>query len=153
MTVIRWNPMREIADVQNVMDRLFYDTWRPIVRAAAQSEAASLALDVFETQDGYTVTANIPGVEADQIQVQFDKEFLTIAAEIPAHTVQQEDTRPLLLERSTGHFSRRIQLPQPIDVNRAEAAYHNGVLTLTLPLSAEAQPRTIAVKASNGQNP
>jgi HSP20 family protein len=152
MTVIRWNPVRDIAAAQNVVDRLFYDTWHPIFRAAAEAEASSLALDVYETQDGYTVTANIPGVQADQIQVQVEQDFLTISAELPSPTVQQEGTRTLLLERPTGRFSRRIQLPQRVDFSRAEAAHENGVLTLTLPKSPEAQPRLLTVKAGKGQN-
>lgn len=149
MTVVRWNPLREINEMRNQIDRLFYDTWRPLLQAA-QNDANALALDIYETNEGYTVITNIPGVPSDQINIRIDDNFLTISAEIPAPTVQNEGTRSLLLERPTGVFSRRIQLPQHIDTEHAEATYENGVLTLTLPKTPEAKPRILTVKQANG---
>ncbi len=148
MTVVRWNPFRDMAAMQNVFDRLFYDTWRPYVQA--QQDVNTLPVDAYETADGYSIAANIPGVSADNIQVRFENGFLFLWAEVPEPAVQQEGTRALFLERPTGQFSRRIQLPNHVDFNSAEATYENGVLTLHLPKRPEAQPRTLTIKTVNG---
>lgn len=152
MTQVRWTPFNEIAAMQNLIDRAFYDTRRPVTRTAAQPAARTLALDAFETADGYTFYANLPGVSAESIQVKFENDILSIEAELPAHTVQAEGTKTLLQERTAGRFSRQLHLPQPVDFDNATATYENGVLTLTLPKTPEAQPRVLTVKhgSSNG---
>ncbi len=145
-TVIRWNPVREMASMQNTLDRLFDETWRG-VRGGTTN--AALALDIHETDSAYIVSAALPGVSADNINISLHDGVLTIGGEVPQ--VPQEDSRALLLERVYGKFERSIRLPQPLDPNGVEAVVENGVLTLTLNKSPEAQPRTIPVKV-NGAN-
>lgn len=145
MTIVRRFPLRDLAAMQNAMDRLFYDA----VRNAAPStsvEAQTLAVDVYETPMGYDLRANVPGVDPDTIQIRLEDTTLTIVVEVPQAAVPAEGTRALLLERPTGRFSRRIQLPQPVDNDKVEANYDRGVLHLSLPKRPEAQPKTITVK-------
>jgi HSP20 family protein len=138
-------PLRELSAMQNVVDRLFYDTLRTGA-PAAEVEAHTLAVDVYETETGYTISANVPGVQPDAIQIKVVDNVLTIAAELPQAAKPAEGARAQLLERPSGRFSRRIRLPQPVDQDNADATYDHGVLTLTLPKRAEAQPKTIQVK-------
>lgn len=155
-TVIRWNPFRELAAMQNAMDRFFNDTRRPIwrtwnpVREGEQPDAYTLPLDVYETDSAYTLVASLSGVTADQIDVKLHEDVLTIQAEIPAPGA--ENTRALLQERFYGRYTRSIRLPQAVDFGAAEATYHEGVLTLALPKAAEAQPRIIPVKTNGHSN-
>lgn len=146
MTLVRRMPLRDLAAMQNVVDRLFFDSVRG-VSPAAEVEAQTLAVDVYETETGYSISANVPGVQPDDIQIRVVDNILTIVAELPQTTQPTEGARAQLLERPSGRFSRRIRLPQPVDFDHADAAYDRGVLSLTLPKRSEAQPKIITVKS------
>lgn len=143
--MIRWNPLRELAAMQSAMDRMFEETWR-----GARANVAELALpiDVYETETGYQVTASLPGLASDQVNISLHDNVLTISGELPA-SPHQENARALLVERSSGRFSRSIRLPEPVAADQVEAALENGVLHLTLPKTPEAQPRLIPVRSGN----
>lgn len=143
-TVIRWNPFRELAAMQSAMDRIFDDTWRD-ARPALMGN--NLSLDVHETDSQYTIVANLPGVNADDISINLHDGTLSISVEIPQPTVD-ENTRIVLQERFFGKLSRRVSLPQPVDADNVEATYNEGVLTLALPKTAEAKPRAIPVRTT-----
>ncbi|MBI5668677.1 MAG: Hsp20/alpha crystallin family protein [Chloroflexi bacterium] len=152
MAMIRWNPLREMAAMQSMMDRMFNETWRNM-NWSGESEMGgfNLPLDVHETDKEYTVTTDLPGVSADNIHVKFQDGMLLIEAELPERTVQKEGERSLLKERRYGKFSRSVRLPQAVNVNNVEATFQDGVLTLTLPKAEEVQPRLIPVKTGNGK--
>ncbi|MFO7323736.1 MAG: Hsp20/alpha crystallin family protein [Chloroflexota bacterium] len=148
MTVVRWSPFRELAAMQNMVDRLFYDTLRETVREV-QDDDQTLGVDIHESPTGYTIMANLPGVNPDDIEIRYENQILTISAEIPKQEVGN-GAKALLIERPTGQFTRRLQIPRNIDFNAADARYENGVLTLTLPLHPEAQPKILTVRTANG---
>jgi HSP20 family protein len=132
--------------MQSALDRLLDDSWRT---AWPTYNGNTLAFDVYETDNAYTATVAIPGVSAEQINVSFHDGALHVSAEVPQPTFP-ENSRLLMQERSFGQFSRSIRLPQQIDASAVEATYENGVLTLNLPKTPEAQPKQIQVK-TNGQ--
>jgi len=144
-TVIRWNPVRELAAMQSAMDRIFDETRRNV-----SDIQQSLMLDVHETDGAYTVIANLPGVNPDAININLHDGLLTIAAEIAAPPVE-ENARVLVNERVNGKFARRLNLGQPVDADNIDATYENGVLTLSIPKAPEAQPRQIPVRIGNAQ--
>ncbi len=146
-TVVRWNPVREMAAMQTALDRLFDETWRGTRNG---TNVGSLALDVHETDAAYIVSAALPGVSAENVSISLHDGVLTISAEVPQ--AAHENSRALMLERAYGKVQRSIRLPQPIDANGVEATMENGVLALTLNKTAEAQPRTIPVKTANFSN-
>ena len=108
------------------------------------STAFSLALDVDENDDAYTVIANLPGVSLDEISVNIHDDVLTISAEANA-TEYDENTRVLVRERRTGKFSRSLRFPTTVDGNAIDASYDNGVLNISIPKAEEAKPRQIPV--------
>lgn len=140
-TIVRWNPFREMAAMQSALDRMFEDSWR----TSGFTFEGNLPLDVHETDEAYTVIATMPGLSVDQIDIKLHQNTLTISAEWPKFEAP-EGTHVLLQERAFGRVSRSINLPQPVNADAVEAAYDNGLLTLTLPKSPEAQPRMIPVK-------
>ncbi|MBZ0275641.1 MAG: Hsp20/alpha crystallin family protein [Anaerolineae bacterium] len=152
-TIIRWNPFREMAAMQSAFDRVFEDNWRSLrpVWENANAGSFALALDVHEQDNGYTVTAELPGIPSENINVKLHDGILTISAEQTVENKQEEQGRVLLQERRYGKFSRSVRLPQPINTEQVEASYDNGVLTLTLPKAAEAQPRMIPVSVKNSK--
>jgi len=143
MATYRWNPMREIADMQRAMDRMFDDAWR----TNAPTSGSTLAFDVYETDADYRVITALPGLSIDQINITLHDGVLTISGEIP-HPELEEGTRALIQERFYGKFSRSMRLPQEVNVDNVEAAYENGMLVLHLPKLPEAQPRKIPVKSA-----
>lgn len=141
-TLIRWSPLREMAAMQGAMDRLFNDTWRT-VWPVVQSNS-SVAWDVYESESGYTIVADIPGVTQDHINITLNQNVLSLNVKIPQYT-PQDGQKALLVERTAGQFSRSVTLPRPVNADQVEAVYENGVLTLTLPVSPEAQPKQIPI--------
>lgn len=143
-TIRRWNPLREMAELQ----RAFDERWRQMVNEGDWSDI-SLALDVHETDTGYVVTTELPGVDVENINIKLDGDVLTIEGEMPEFVVEEQNTRTLLRERRYGKFRRGIRLPQPVNADAVEASFDNGVLHLNLPKVPEVQPRQIAVKSKS----
>ena len=151
-SLVRWNPMREMMGLRNEMNRLFdqaFDEgsltqWQP-------SLSWGLAVDVSENDDAFIVTASVPGINPDDLDITITNNVLTIKGEYKAdETIEEENYH--IRERRFGSFGRSISLPVSVDADGVDANYENGVLTLTVPKAEEVKPRRIAVKAhANGQ--
>ncbi|MCL4247193.1 MAG: Hsp20/alpha crystallin family protein [Anaerolineae bacterium] len=145
-TVIRWNPIREMMALQNMFDENNWRTVRP------SNGTYSLPLDVYESDANYVVVATLPGVGADNIQVNWHDDVLTISAELPQGTPNAENLKTHMIERAAGKVSRSLRLGRPINAEAVEATYENGVLSLTLPKTPEAQPKLIPVRTTISAN-
>jgi len=148
-TLMRWDPYREFATMRNLMDRVFEDTFGPVQALRGDVGAMSLALDVAEKEDGFVVKASVPGINPDDLDISLTNDVLTIRGETKADTEINEETYHLR-ERRVGSFMRSVTLPVPVQTDQVDAAYDNGVLTLTLPKAEELRPKKIAINA-NGQ--
>ncbi len=104
------------------------------------------SVDILEQRDELTVLADMPGAEADQIDVDFKEGTLTIHAQVEPR--QPEDTEYALQEYGVGHFYRTFRISEAIDASKISAEYTNGVLTLHLPKTEATKPRKITVKTS-----
>lgn len=148
-SITRWNPMRELANMQTAFDRFFED-WKPFEDFPRMTGDVNwLALDIHEDDTGYSLTTDLPGVLPENIHVRQDGDYLLIEADIPEHEIKHESERALVKERRSGHYSRRVRLPQNIDFDKTDASYENGVLTLKLPKTEKALPRTIEIRSKN----
>ena len=94
---------------------------------------AQIKVDVKETDGGYSVQAEVPGVAKEDIHVSIDGNVVTLSAEVKQSDTQTSSEKLLRSERYYGAVSRSFQLPADIDQDTAKAKYDNGVLTLTLP--------------------
>lgn len=92
-----------------------------------------IKIDVKENDKAYTVLAEVPGVNKEDIQVSLDGSVVSLRAEVKQQDLQTKDDRVLRSERYFGSICRSVQLPQEIDQSKAVAKYDKGVLTLTLP--------------------
>lgn len=92
-----------------------------------------IKIDVKETDTGYTVQAEVPGVSKDEIHVSLDGNVVTLRAEVKQQDSSAKDEKVLRSERYFGAVSRSFQLPLEIDQTQSKAKYDNGVLTLSLP--------------------
>ncbi len=153
--IVRWNPFREMANMQNAMDRLFEDAWRGNWSGfngglTGFTGLDSPALDIHETDTAYNVAVPLPGINPNDINVKMQNGTLTISGELPQPKVE-DNTKVVVQERYYGKFSRSVSLPQHVDAEKVEATYDNGVLNLTLPKLPEAQPKQIAVKVNGNK--
>jgi HSP20 family protein len=144
--ITRWNPTREIAAMQETLDRFFDGVWN--TSGMMNRGNNTLALDLHENDNAYVLTTNLPGVDADDIDVTVHDNVLTISAEVNEDS-REENDNVLVRERSYGRFSRRLTLPRGIDVDNIDSELNNGVLTLTLPKTEIAQRRRIEVRKPN----
>ena len=140
---VRWNPFREIAEMQRQLDRVFDNGWKDV---ESRLDSTWMPIDVTETEGNYTVVANLPGLNIEDINVNFHDGVLTISGEKQHTTSDNENDRVLVRERSYGKFSRRINLPVSVDADNISAGYDSGVLTLELPKAENAKPRQIEIK-------
>jgi len=146
MDLIQWRPFREVSRLRNEMDRLWDDYFGPGRRALRPLEEAWLpAVDVSETGDKITVKAEIPGMEAKDIEISMVGDTLTLKGEKKAEREEKEENYHMV-ERSYGSFSRTMKLPATVDADKVEATYKNGVLTVVLPKKEEVKPKAITIK-------
>jgi HSP20 family protein len=110
------------------------------------SEAPRLKVDVSERNGAYLVTADLPGVKKEDIQVAIDGAQVTLSAEVKREKEVVEGDRLLHTERSFGKVSRSFSLPQELDEAKAEAKFRDGVLELTLPKKAAAARKSITIQ-------
>ena len=103
-------------------------------------------VDVAEKNGAYLVSAELPGVRKEDIQVSIDGAQVTLTAEVKREKEASQDERVLHTERVYGKLSRSFTLPQEIDESKAEAKFKDGVLELTLPKKAAAQRKQISIQ-------
>jgi HSP20 family protein len=103
-------------------------------------------VDVAEKNGAYLVSAELPGVKKEDIQVSIDGPQVTLTAEVKREKEASQDERVLHTERVYGKLSRSFTLPQEIDESKAEAKFKDGVLELTLPKKAAAQRKQISIQ-------
>ncbi len=129
-------------------DRLFDGIVYPLARNVQAASAIAARFDVVEKNDRFEARIEIPGVNKDDIDVQIDGAVVRVKAESKAEekTEAEEGAKVLHSSRATRSWVRNFTLPAEVDDSRAEAAYENGVLTLTLPKKEVVQPKRLAVK-------
>ena len=128
--ITRYDPFGDVLD--DLMKGFFV---RPVSGVPAES-ARSMKVDVSEANGDYKVTAEIPGVKKEDIQVDIDGDLVSISAETRAEKETKEGERVVHRERYFGKVSRSFRLGQEVDQARAEAKYADGVLQLVLPKKA-----------------
>ena len=127
------------------IDELFRGFFRP-VRASERNAPAAIKVDVAETEKGYVVHAELPGVPKDQIQVSVEGNQVTIAAEVKRNGEAKEGDRVLRSERYYGAVYRSFTLPSELDEQSSEAKYENGILELALVKKAAPAGRRLAIQ-------
>jgi HSP20 family protein len=150
--ITRYDPLGEMVSLRSAMDRLFEDSFvSPMSwRTVAGSEGISPAVDVHETDDEIVVTAALPGMKAEDVEITMTGQNLTLRGELKADEEIKRD-QYLYRERRFGSFSRSIQLPVRVQGERADANFTDGVLTLRIPKAEEVKPRQIRINAGGAE--
>jgi HSP20 family protein len=145
--ITRWDPFREAVTLREAMDRLFEDSYVPARRQAEQREQVwRLPLDAYITAEEIVIVANMPGVKPENVEITIEGDTLTIKGERPAPI---ENVDYVLQERTYGKFQRTLNINIPVDANKAEAKFEDGLLTLVVPKTEAVKPKTIQVVSKN----
>ena len=148
--LIRWEPAREMMSLRDAMDRLFDDAFtRPLF---LRDNWSVPAIDMYQTDDEIVVKAALPGIKADEVQINITGEVLTLKGEVKQEeekttSPQEKEKAWHIREQRYGSFERSVVLPNDVVADKAKAEFANGILTITLPKAEEVKPRTITVKA------
>jgi HSP20 family protein len=129
--------------LQRDMNRLFGDPFISRMRPAP----AFPAMNIWTADDSILITAEIPGVDKDDLDINVTGDTLTLTG-VRHPDALPEGTRYHRQERTYGEFNRSIQLPYAIDVNKVKATFKNGLLKIELPRIEAEKPKKITVKAS-----
>ena len=145
MALIRWEPARELRD----MNRLFNSLFEPSTGAVMRRW--SPAMDLVETEDNYVLRADLPGVSEGDVKIELDDNVLTISGERKsAHKEAKEGY--YRVERAYGSFSRRLTLPEGVDADSISASFDRGVLEVKVPKPEQRKPRRVEI-AVGGSEP
>jgi HSP20 family protein len=139
--ITRFDPFNDLVD--DLFKGFFV---RPVAYEGRGEVLPRMKVDVAEKNGAYTVTAELPGVKKDDIQVTIDGAQVTLAAEVKREKEVTQDERVLHTERAFGKVSRSFSLPQEVDEGKAEAKFRDGVLELTLPKKQAAARKQISIQ-------
>ncbi len=146
--IMEWRPFREVSRLRREMDRLWEEFFGPSRRAFQPLEEMwAPAIDVSESADKVTIKAEVPGIDVKDIDISMVGDLLTIKGEKKAEKEEKGESYHIV-ERSYGSFSRGIRLPAPVDPDKIEATYKDGVLTITCPKKEEVKPKAIEIKTA-----
>jgi HSP20 family protein len=154
MAIVRWEPLRDLLSLQERMNRLFDDSYRGAGRAAEDDWALGGSwappVDIFEHEGNIVLKAELPGMEAKEVDVRLEDNTLTLRGQRSLDKEVKRDTYHRV-ERSYGSFTRSFTLPQVVDQQGIKAEFKDGVLTVTLPKREESKPRQININVSAGK--
>ena len=145
MAIIRWDPFRDIITLREKMNRLFEDA--VMARGEEKDMISSTwtpSVDIYETENSLILTAEIPGVDENNIEIKIEDNTLSLKGErlFEKETTEENYHR---IERSYGSFYRSFTIPRSVDQEKIRAEHDNGVLRITMPKKPESKPKTVKV--------
>ncbi len=151
-----WGRRDPFTSLQKEVDRVFHDFSQGMTDLPSiwKDDAFVPRVDVVDEKDGLKVTAELPGIDAKDVECTVEEDMLAIRGEKTTERKEEDQkTGHYLAERSYGSFYRRIPLPYGIDRDKVGATFDNGVLTVRLPKAAAAKSaeRKIAIQSRGGE--
>jgi HSP20 family protein len=143
----RFEPFADALKLSDAMEQLLSESWvSPHRFFGGWNGTTSMPLNLYETDEAYVVTALLPGVPSDKLDIQVQQNILSIHGEVGVE--QPKDARYLIQERGSGTLERSIRLPTQVEADKIAATFTDGVLTITLPKAESVKPHRIRVKAA-----
>jgi len=149
MALVPWHNRQRggLLDLQDRINRMFDEFFRDFSLVPWTGDRLEWlpALDVSETDDAVQVTAELPGVDPNEVDISLSEDVLTISGEKKAE--REEKGRDYhRIERAFGSFTRSVRLPAAVDPDKVEATFKDGVLTINLPKREEAKTRKVKIE-------
>jgi HSP20 family protein len=144
MTIVRWEPLRELGTLQTEMNRLFNSVFDSPGTNGATMRRWMPAMDVLETAEDFVLRADLPGMGEDDVHIELEDSTLTISGERRTeHESEQEGYHRV--ERASGSFQRSLTLPNGVDPEAVSARFDRGVLEVRIPKPEQRKPRRISI--------
>ena len=146
MTLVRYNPNRNLFNSRSSVDHLFNDFFGLNKGIWPENSMDVVpAVNLEETENAYKISVELPGMTKEDIQISLENKIVTISGEKKA-VEEQKDKNFHRVERSYGKFQREFKLTSTLDRDKILAEYTNGVLDVTVPKAEEAKPKQIEIK-------
>jgi HSP20 family protein len=148
MNIVKWNPFRELEDIQTRLNRAFGDaSQRRLENDGVFFADWAPPVDIQETEKEYLIKAELPEMKKEDVKVEVLEGVLTIEGE-RSQEKEEKGKKFHKVERSYGKFVRQFALPAEVDAAKVQAEYKDGVLNVHLPKTAAAKPKAIDVKVA-----
>ena len=145
MELVPWRPLGELGSFRKEMDRFWNRFFGETALSRTFTEEWVPSVDISETKDSFVVKAELPGLEAKDVDVSISGDLLTIKGEKKKEE-EEKDDHSYCAERYYGSFQRSFRLPVNIQADKIEATFDKGVLKVTLPKVEEAKKKEIEIK-------
>jgi HSP20 family protein len=148
MNIVKWNPFRELEDIQTRLNRVFNEA--PLRRTEGDAPFFAdwaPAVDIEETDKEYLIKAELPEVKKENVKVEVLDGVLTIEGE-RTQAKEEKGKKFHKVERSYGKFVRQFALPTEVETAGVQADYKDGMLSVHLPKTAAAKPKAVEVKVA-----
>ena len=149
MTIVRWEPLRELGSLQSEMNRLFNTAFdAPALGGGGGTMRRWMpAMDLVESGDHFVLRADLPGMSEEDVKIELEDGTLTVSGERKAEHETSEEGY-YRVERATGSFSRSLTLPKGVNADGVTAGFDRGVLEVRIPKPEERKPRRIEIGAA-----
>lgn len=145
--LMRWTPEADLfrGRIDRVFNEMLRDAWGAPASESVASRTWSPAVDIKESDEFLTLTAELPGFDKQQVEITLENNVLTLAGE---RKFEQETKGEAYhrIERSYGSFSRSFTLPATVKTDKVDARFENGLLSISLPKVEESKPRKIEIR-------
>lgn len=148
MTIVRWEPLREVSSLQTEMNRLFNTVLDAPAVGGGVARRWTPAMDLHETVDSFVLRADLPGMTEQDVSIELEDNVLTVSGE--RRSDHEEDREGFYrVERAFGAFSRSLTLPKGVDPEAVSAGFEHGVLEVRITKPEERKPRKISIGAGD----
>ena len=151
MTIVRWEPLRELGTLQTEMNRLFNTVFDSPGTSNATMRRWMPAMDLLEVDDHFVLRADLPGMSEEDVNIELEDSTLTISGERKVEHESKEEGF-YRVERASGAFQRSLTLPKGIDPESVTANFDRGVLEVRIPKPEERKPRRISIGGSGSEH-
>ena len=152
MALVKWNPSRELLNIEREFNRMFHSLSNRFgfgdgddIEKEYESAVWSPLSDIYEDKDNYTLTMDLPGIKKEDVKISFADGQLSISGE-KRQEKESKDGTYHRVERNYGKYFRTFTLPKKIREDKINAEFKDGQLTITVPKAEEAKPKEIEIK-------
>jgi HSP20 family protein len=148
MSLMKWDPFRDLLNIQQSIGRLFDDRFLRLPEERGELPSSLMfPVDIQDKGDSLVVKAEVPGLKREDIKISFSDGRLSIQGERKKEA-REENARFLRVERSYGNFYRSFNIDVPVEQDKITASYRDGILEVNLPKAEESKPKLIDIEIS-----
>jgi len=152
MTIRRYaDPFQEALTLHDAMNQLFSQSFVRPGWFSNTSQAWAVPVDVYETEQGYQVRALLPGIQPQDIELTVQQNTISIKGQYSPPVKEDQQVTWLMQEIGSGTFERTLTFPKPLDTDKLETHYENGVLSILVPLTESSRPKQINITGGQQQ--